>query len=154
MVSSGLHAFLTHHVSNRFGEYPFAHKSLSATALLFLIVDIKRNSTGMTLIYLNVLEGYGGVHHLLYMHSTTEQHALRRYGTLLCSRHHPALLRQTGTGSHLYTAYLHTMRSGLGTSVLLTLMSAALTSSQAPYGSLLFGLPRPRLLYIYYNTLT
>lgn len=31
---------------------------------------------------------------------------------LLCSRHNPSLLQRNGSGSHLYTANLHTLRSG------------------------------------------
>ena len=30
---------------------------------------------------------------------------------LLCSRHNPAFLQRTGSGSHLYSANLHTLRS-------------------------------------------
>lgn len=44
LAPSGLHTFLTHCVSNHFGEYPFAF------ALLFLIADIKRNSAGIGLL--------------------------------------------------------------------------------------------------------
>jgi hypothetical protein len=32
-------------------------------------------------------------------------------GGLLCSRHNPSFLQRNGTGSHLYTAHLHTVRS-------------------------------------------
>jgi hypothetical protein len=61
---------------------------------------------------------------------------------LLCSRHHPSLLQLNGSGSHLYTAHLHTMRSmSLSGYVLLRLLVS-------------WGLPlRPSsLLCLYYNT--
>jgi hypothetical protein len=41
---------------------------------------------------------------------------------LLCSRHNPAFLQRTGSGSHLYSAHLHTMRSDRGAEVLLALV--------------------------------
>lgn len=47
-------------------------------------------------------------------------------GGLLCSRHNPAFLQRTGSGSHLYSANLHTLRSGHGAEVLLTLVSLSL----------------------------
>ena len=45
---------------------------------------------------------------------------------LLCSRHNPAFLQRTGSGSHLYSANLHTLRSGHGAEVLLTLVGLSL----------------------------
>ena len=44
MASSGLHTFLTHHVSNRFGEHPF-----TLSALLSVIAGVGTDSTGMAL---------------------------------------------------------------------------------------------------------
>ena len=41
---------------------------------------------------------------------------------LLCSRHNPAFLQRTGSGSHLYSANLHTLRSDRGAEVLLALV--------------------------------
>ena len=49
---------------------------------------------------------------------------------LLCSRHNPAFLQRTGTGSHLYPAYLHTMRQVSSRVVLLT--PVGLTASASP----------------------
>ena len=66
------------------------------------------------------------------------------HGILLCSLRNPPLLQRSGAGSHLYPAHRHTVRSGHRIMVLPTLMSAALTSSQAPYGSFPLGLPYPR----------
>lgn len=57
---------------------------------------------------------------------------------LLCSRHHPAFLQQTGSGSHLYTANLHTLRSGHRKLDLLALV-----------GTPLWGC-RSLTLYLYY----
>ena len=47
-------------------------------------------------------------------------------GVLLCSRHHPSLLQRNGTGSHLYTANLHTLRWTSSGVVLLTLVGQPL----------------------------
>ena len=56
MAPSGLHTFLTHHVSNHSGEHPFATSYISTFALLSVIADIKTDSTGITLLMRNVLE--------------------------------------------------------------------------------------------------
>ena len=45
---------------------------------------------------------------------------------LLCSRHHPPFLQRSGTGSHLYTANLHTLRWTSSGVVLLTLVGLTL----------------------------
>ena len=60
---------------------------------------------------------------------------------LLCSRHNPAFLQRTGSGSHLYSANLHTLRSGHGAKVLLALVGIHFSWS-----------PCPLLLYPYYST--
>ena len=52
LVSSGLHTFLTHCVSNHSEEHPFAF------ALLSLIASIKRDLTGIELVNPNSLEGF------------------------------------------------------------------------------------------------
>ena len=45
---------------------------------------------------------------------------------VLCSRHNPSLLQLNGSGSHLYPAHLHTVRSDHGAEVLLTLVGLSL----------------------------
>ena len=45
---------------------------------------------------------------------------------LLCNRHNPSFLQRNGSGSHLYSAHLHTVRSGHGAEVLLTLVGLSL----------------------------
>ena len=61
---------------------------------------------------------------------------------LLCSRHNPAFLQRTGSGSHLYTANLHTLRSVHRVEVLLALVGTHISWS-----------PHPPLLCFHYSTL-
>ena len=63
-------------------------------------------------------------------------------GGLLCSRHNPAFLQRTGSGSHLYTANLHTLRSVHRVEDLLALV-----------GTHILWSPHPPLLYLDYITL-
>ena len=45
---------------------------------------------------------------------------------VLCSRHNPSFLQLNGSGSHLYPAHLHTVRSDRGAEVLPTLVGLSL----------------------------
>ena len=60
---------------------------------------------------------------------------------LLCSRHNPSLLQRNGSGSHLYTANLHTLRSVHWVEVLLALVGTHISWS-----------PHPPLLCFHYTT--
>ena len=62
---------------------------------------------------------------------------------LLCSRHNPAFLQRTGSGSHLYSANLHTLRSGHGAEVLLALVGTHL---------FVVALPSPFVLLLYHRS--
>ena len=59
---------------------------------------------------------------------------------LLCNRHNPAFLQRTGSGSHLYTANLHTLRSVHRVEVLLALVGTHLfvVALPSPFVPLLY----------------